>query len=289
MNRIPLLLLLLMLVPSGCSTLGPLNPMASVERKLLYHPTESSSIPAAIDFEEVRFRNKSGNPLHGLFLEHPSPKGVLLFCHGNAGNIVDRLPRLRQLRADHQLSVFGFDYRGYGASAGKPSEVGLYEDARAARNWLSIKTNIAETDIVIMGRSLGGAVAVELATDGAKGLILESTFTSTTDVGKSHAKWLPVSVLMSQTFESVEKISQYHGPLLQMHGTEDTVVPYKLGINLHQQANQPKRFVTMNGGHNDASHPDYEPLLREFLAALFEPAVQSLSKTNAAQPFVEFD
>lgn len=277
-------LLLLILFAPGCAMLGPLNPISPVERKLLYYPTEHSPITAATDYESISFEGGAGNTLHGLFLEHPSAKGVLLFCHGNAGNIVDRLPRLRQLRAEHQVSVFGFDYRGYGDSAGKPSEIGLYEDARVARRWLSRKTKTAETEIVIMGRSLGGAVAVELATDGAKGLILESTFTSTTDVGKSHVKWLPVSWLMSQKFESVDKIADYHGPLLQMHGTKDDVVPFELGMELHNKANHPKRFVTMNSGHNDATHPDYEPLLKQFLAGLFEakPTAASLPATASA-------
>ena len=288
MGRI--MLLLSICIAPGCATLGPLNPMSPIERKLLYYPTDHSSVPAATDFESIQFQGGSGNYLHGLFLEHPSAKGVLLFCHGNGGNIVDRLPRLRQLRADHQLSVFGFDYRGYGDSGGKPSEIGLYEDARAARRWLSRKTNTAETDIVIMGRSLGGAVAVELATDGAKGLILESTFTSTADVGQSHVKWLPVSWLMSQKFQSVDKIANYQGPLLQMHGTADEVVPFQLGMKLHKKANHPKRFVTMNGGHNDASHPDYEPLLKEFVAGLFETNSATEPKQNmAVQPTDEFN
>lgn len=98
-------------------------------------------------------------------------------------------------------------------------------------------------------------MAVELATDGAKGLILESTFTSTTDVGKSHLKWLPVSWMISEKFESVDKIADYQGTLLQVHGTEDAVVPFELGMALHRQANQPKRFLTMNGRHNAPTHP----------------------------------
>lgn len=256
---------------SGCASLGPLNPMRPLENKLLYHPTSVRSFPDQANVESVKIGVADNQTIHGLFVAHPNPQGVLLYCHGNGGNIVDRLPRLTRLSNDHRLSVLGFDYRGYGASRGKPSESSIYEDARAARKWLSRRTGVPASHIILLGRSLGGGVAVELAVDGAKALILESTFTSTTDVGKAHAKWLPVSLLMSQKFESQKKISNYHGPLLQMHGSEDEVVPFDLGLKLHESANEPKRFVVMNGGHNNASHPDYEPLLARFISAACNP------------------
>lgn len=275
---------------SGCASLGPLNPMRPIENKLLYHPTAVTSVPDQPNVESVRIAVTDDETIHGLFVAHPDPQGVLLYCHGNGGNIVDRLPRLTKLSNEHRLNVLGFDYRGYGASRGKPSESSIYQDARSARSWLSRTTLVPESGIILLGRSLGGGVAVELATDGAKGLVLESTFTSTTDVGKSHAKWLPVSFLMSQKFESQKKISNYHGPLLQMHGSQDEVVPFDLGLKLHESANEPKRFVIMNGGHNNPTHPDYEPLLAEFINSVCSsesPVTQQFDSGRSVSP--EFD
>ena len=276
---------------SGCASLGPLNPMRPIENKLLYHPTAVTSVPDQPNVESVRIAVADDESIHGLFVTHPDPQGVLLYCHGNGGNIVDRLPRLTKLSNKHRLSVLGFDYRGYGASGGKPSESSIYQDARSARSWLSKNTQVPESGIILLGRSLGGGVAVELATDGARALILESTFTSTTDVGKSHAKWLPVSLLMSQKFESLKKIGSYDGPLLQMHGSEDEVVPFDLGLKLHEHANEPKRFVVMNGGHNNASHPDYEPLLAEFINSVChpEPPGNTHKRPSNAGPDSDFD
>lgn len=250
---------------AGCAALNPLGPL---EQRLVYQPSPLDVVPPEVDFESVEISVPGGSEIHGVLLEHAQATGVLLYCHGNAGNIVHRLPRLRQLRSEHRLTVLGFDYRGYGKSAGRPTESGLYDDARAARAWLAARTGQSEDQIIVMGRSLGGGVAVELAArDGARGLILENTFTSIPDVGKSMMSWLPTSVV-SQRFDSVGKITDYRGPLLQTHGVRDQVVPYRLGHALHQQANQPKVFVQANGGHNDAPSAEYAEQLGRFLAAL---------------------
>ena len=123
--------MLLILASCGCASLGPLNPMAGFERSMLFHPTAVDTVRSGADFESVQIRVSDDQQIHGLLLEHDTPRGVLLFCHGNAGNVTDRLRRLRELRATHRLTVFGFDYRGYGASDGTPSEKTIYEDARA--------------------------------------------------------------------------------------------------------------------------------------------------------------
>ena len=146
----------------------------------------------------------------------------------------------------------GFDYRGYGRSEGTPSEAGVLADARAARTWLARRAGIGENQIVLMGRSLGGAVAVDLAADGARGLVLESTFTSMPEVGHAAMPWLPVRTLMQTQFNSLAKISNYHGPLLQSHGTADRLIPYAMGRQLFEGANEPKQFIAIAGGdHND--------------------------------------
>lgn len=264
MHRLLLPVVLLSLL-SGCASLNPLN---ALERRMLFQPSPLETMPPETDFESVAIPVTPDINLHGIFLQHPEPQGVLLYCHGNAGHIVDRLDRLRQLRSRYRLTVLGFDYRGYGRSQGRPSEEGLYEDARAARHWLASHSGVAESDVILLGRSLGGGVAVELASsDGAKGLILENTFSSVVDVGKSKLSWLPASAV-SQRFDSVSKIVNYHGPLLQTHGSRDRVIPFEFGNRLFKHANDPKAFVTASGGHNDAPSAEYEHQLGTFFHML---------------------
>ena len=265
MNRV-IVSCLTVFVCGGCASLGPLNPMASIERKVLFHPTPAEMPQSRRDFESVQIRTAGGEQIHGLLLEHPSAVGTLLFCHGNAGNVLQRIGRLRELRSRHGLTVLGFDYRGYGASDGRASEKAMYEDARSSRKWLAERANVPEADIIVMGRSLGGAVAVELATDGAKGLILESTFSSVADVGQSYLRFLPVGLMVSQRFDSLSKIEQYQGPLLQVHGRADRVVPFELGERLFNTSpSSPKSFVTHEGGHNSGAGYEYDEALATFI------------------------
>jgi fermentation-respiration switch protein FrsA (DUF1100 family) len=163
-----------------------------------------------------------------------------------------------------------FDYRGYGRSAGSPSEAGVLADARAARDWLAKRAQIEPQQVVLMGESLGGAVAVDLAAaDGARALILENSFNSLPDVAAYHFPWLPVRWLMRTRFDSASKIGRYHGPLLQSHGQPDHVVPYAFGVKLFEAANEPKRFITYPGfDHNDGRPPAYFDELRKELEKL---------------------
>ena len=189
--------------------------------------------------------------------------------HGNAGNITYLWPDLRFLTEGLQVSVFAFDYRGYGRSDGVPSESGLLDDARAARRWLAHRTGVAEREIVLLGRSLGGAVAVDLAAaDGARGLILESTFTSLPAVANDALPLWP-GMLMLNRYNSLKKIGNYAGPLLIAHGDADEVVPFAHGEQLVAAANEPKRFVRISrGDHNWVPPQYYEQELQQFLDAL---------------------
>jgi hypothetical protein len=190
-------------------------------------------------------------------LEHPEPKAVVLFAHGNAGNITNRREVMRTL---HSLgaSVLVFDYRGYGRSAGSPSEVGVLADARAARGWLAQRTGVAENQIVLAGESLGGGVQVDLAAaDGARGLILLNTFDSLPDVAATiYPWWIPVRRLMRTRLDSAAKIGNYAGPLLQSHGDRDSIVPLSCAKRLFAVANDPKELIIVVGGdHNDPLAP----------------------------------
>ncbi|HVC96447.1 MAG TPA: alpha/beta hydrolase [Pirellulales bacterium] len=220
--------------------------------------------------EEVEFRAADGTRLYGWYMPHPSPRALLLFACGNAGNITHRAERFEALRDRHELTVFAFDYRGYGRSDGRPNEAGILLDARAARRWLADRAGVAEGDIVLMGESLGGGVMVDLAArDGARGLVLENTFTSLPAVAAYHYPWLPVRLVMRNRLDSLSKIGSYHGPLLQCHGDADQIIPFAIGQELFEAANQSKRFVHLPGhDHNDELPSVYSETLEEFVAGL---------------------
>lgn len=281
MGRLDIQLFLIFLIvcslvaSGGCVSFAPLAPL---ERSLVYRPqdlNDHQSLDSFPGFEEVvyedaDFKSSDGTRLHGWFIEHSDPVAVALFFHGNGGNVATVAESLVLLNRRHRLSVMTFDYRGYGKSEGKPDERGILEDARAARRWLATRANIGETDIVLMGHSLGGGVAVDLAAkDGARALVLSNTFTSLPEVGKHHLPWLPTRLLMTQRLDSLSKISEYQGPLLQSHGEADRVIPYAIGRKLFEAANEPKIFVTLpGGGHNDPKDENYRKELDKFLAAL---------------------
>src|SRR5213083_1791298 len=167
---------------SGCAALGPYSPTASFETRGIFQPAKYPAgewNQTAVLVQDAKFTAADGTKLHGWYVAHEQPKGHALLLHGNAGNVTLLAETLRTLNRRHNLSVLALDYRGFGKSEGRPSEQGLYQDARAARRWLAEKEHIAENDVILMGVSLGGAVAVDLAArDGARGLVLASTFTS---------------------------------------------------------------------------------------------------------------
>jgi fermentation-respiration switch protein FrsA (DUF1100 family) len=220
-----------------------------------------------LKFEDARFAAADGVHLHGWYVPCKDRRAAVLFCHGNAGNVTHRADLLRVLHDRVGVSVLCFDYRGYGQSEGKPDEQGVLADARAARRWLAEQEGIAESDIVVMGESLGGAVAVDLAAaDGARALVLQNTFTSVPDVAAHYYPWLPVRWAMHTRLDSLSKIGQYRGPLLQSHGTADSIIPYAFGQRLYEAANDPKHFFPIPGGdHNDFPPAEYFDALKAFL------------------------
>jgi fermentation-respiration switch protein FrsA (DUF1100 family) len=221
--------------------------------------------------EEARFKSADGTKLHGWFFDHPERRAVVLFTHGNGGNVAMWANSTKYLVDRHRVAAFVFDYRGYGRSEGQPHEKGVLADARAARKWLADRTGVAEESIVLMGQSLGGAVAVDLAAkDGARGLVLVSSFTSVPAVASQHLPWLPASWVMTERFNSLKKIRQYDGPLLICHGDADRVIPFEQGEALYAAAKSTqKQFVRHTGGdHNDPPPEEYRAALDAFLDAL---------------------
>lgn len=280
-----ILLLGIPLALPGCAVLGPYSPTAGLEARGIFQPAK---FPAgewnqtAVLAQDAKFTAADGTNLHGWYVAHEQAKGHALLLHGNAGNVTLLAETLRTLNRRHKLAVLALDYRGFGKSEGKPSEQGLYQDARAARRWLADKEHIAETDVILMGVSLGGAVAVELAAhDGARGLVLANTFTSLPAAAQKKTPWLPMSLVLSTRMDSLSKIKDYHGPLLISHGEADEVVPYSHGQELYAAAPGPKKLINVAGGkHNDPQPEEYRLALDEFLENL--PPLGNLNVKTAS-------
>jgi fermentation-respiration switch protein FrsA (DUF1100 family) len=209
-------------------------------------------------FEDVFFSTSDGVKLHGWFVPG-SGDLTLLWFHGNAGNISHRIDNLSLLRRRLGVSVFIFDYRGYGRSEGKASEKGTYLDAQAALDYLRSRDDVGpdlERKLVLFGRSLGCAVAVQMATrHNVYAVILESAFTSIRAMAERAYPYVPVGVLILMVqarYDSLSKIGDVHSPLMVLHGDRDEIAPMELGRELFDAANEPKRFYTIEGaGHND--------------------------------------
>lgn len=220
--------------------------------------------------QDQYFRTEDDITLHGWYFAHPEPMATVLLLHGNAGNLSHRLDLITAFQKAVPAEVFIFDYRGYGRSEGKPSEEGIYRDARAAYSHLVRSLQKEPRRIVIWGRSLGGAVAIDLAQKvPAAGLILESTFTSGRAMAKRMFGAIPVWWFMSIRFDSMQKIAQVAIPKLFLHGTADEVIPFSMGRKLFERAPEPKTFIALEGAsHNDtyiAGGAEYFAAIKSFL------------------------
>ena len=223
--------------------------------------------------EEAYFNADDGTKLHGIFAEHPNPKAVILFAHGRRGNVTSFLDTLSKFVDRHEVSVMLFDYRGFGRSEGMPDENGLYQDARAARHWLCNRTGLSPDKIIVMGHSLGAAVAVELASDdGAGGLIVESGFTSLPNLVWRYAPIIPVNWILESKFNSIEKIKSFDGPTLIAHGTADKIIPVKHGHQLFKAAGGKKQFLQIDGGgHVGKPTREYQKAIDDLIAEVGSP------------------
>ena len=227
--------------------------------------------PAGLGQTDVHFTSADGTPLHGWLVEAPRPRAHMLFFHGNGEHVADLPELLAYLRDTHHVSVFAIDYRGYGRSGGKPNEKGVLADGHAAHAWLMEHARLQPTDVVLMGRSLGAAVAIDVAsTHGARGLIFEGSFTTMPDVASVHYPFIPVRWLMRNRYESIRKIGRYDGPLLQIHAIDDEIVPLALGEQLFAAAPSENKTLLKipHRGHNDLWPTDYAEQLDKFLKSL---------------------
>lgn len=222
--------------------------------KMLYYPLkEIGQTPQDIglDYQDLQLMTKDGILISAWYVPARDRKGALLFCHGNAGNISHRLDSIRIFH-DLHLDVLIFDYRGYGKSEGSPSEEGTYRDAEAGLNYLVNALKVPPEKIVLFGRSLGSAVAAELASRHKAGaLIIESGFTSVPDLGAHYFPYLPVRALARYRYATIEKIDRISSPKLFIHSPDDEVIPFEHGSALYEKAGEPKEFLRLKGGHNE--------------------------------------
>ena len=237
--------------------------------RLIYFPARgyfADPSDVGLSFESLTLTTADGVSIAAWHVPHPDATATVLFCHGNAGNIADRLHDLKLLH-ELRLGVLMFDYRGYGDSNGTPSELGTYRDAEAAWAYLVDVKSVSSEKIVLLGRSLGGAVAIELASRHSPGaLVVESTFTRLTDVGREHYPLLPVGWLVRHHYDSAAKVGTLRCPKLFLHGRDDTLIPIAQARALHAAAADPKQFIETPGGHDNAGY-SYSPTETAILAA----------------------
>lgn len=243
------------LAPLLSRTVGPafrilalcLVAVVLMKNRFIFFPSPGTEeLPTGV--AQHWFTTSDGVKLHALFLKAPGPAPLLLWSHGNAGNISQRA-FLLPMMAVHGLSVLAYDYRGYGLSAGSPSEDGVALDALAAYA-LARSLGYPDTQIILFGESLGGAVSIQLATQHpCAGLVLSSTFTRIRDVGWHH--YGPLALVMGNAFNSAARLPSIHVPLIMFHGDADELIPHSIGEQLFATANPPKQFLTIAGGTHD--------------------------------------
>jgi hypothetical protein len=226
-----------------------------IENFFVFYPhraLEAMPEGMGLQYRDAYFEAENGETLHGWYFPNRNEGPVILFCHGNAGNISHRLDHVSGLLAKG-LRVFIFDYRGYGKSRGSPSEKGIYRDGAAAHDYLTQREDIPPDFIVPYGHSLGAAVAIEIALQRkVKALILESAFTSLREMAGSMALFRLFSAFLPNHYDNLEKLPRARVPVLVMHGEADELVPFSMGEKLYQAARAPRFFYPIKGAaHND--------------------------------------
>ncbi len=252
-----------------------------MQGRMLYLPDVSgrtltmTPFDVCMDYHDVSIETSDGVMLHGWFIVG-RPSRVLLFFHGNAGNISHRLDSIRQFQ-NLGMSVFIIDYRGYGQSGGNTTEKGIYRDADAAWRYLTEDRGISSNDIVIFGRSLGASVASWLATQHQPlALIVESSFTSVPDIAQELYPWLPARWLSRFSHATRDYVRNVRCPILVTHSRDDEIIPFHHGEAIFASANEPRTLLALRGTDNEAFLQDeraYIEGVRTILTGLLVPAL----------------
>jgi fermentation-respiration switch protein FrsA (DUF1100 family) len=255
-----------------------------VQPHLLYHPQLSVDVRSRdknVDHEEITYQTGDGVTISAWYVPYvpvegaEKTKGVVLFCHGNAGNISQRIDSFNIFQ-QLGISTFIFDYRGYGKSAGTPGEKGTYRDADGAWNYLVKEMKVNPGEIIVFGRSLGGGIASYLAQKyQPRALIIESSFTSIPDLASGGRQRTPLKLLIRFKYNTIGRLKDIRCPLLIVHSPDDRLIPFDHGQALYEAANHPKKFLRITGDHQYGflkSGSLYVEGLREFINELKQGA-----------------
>ena len=241
------------------------------QRNLLYHPNENnySEDKISVDIENVRIKTSDNIELLGWYHEkNLKDFKTLIFFHGNAGSLENRIHKLNHFR-DMNINFLIIAWRGFSGNNGNPSEQGLYEDGKSAIDWL-IKKGVSEKNLILYGESLGTGVATHLAQNkNFAGVILETPFTSMIDAAKKFYPYIPVKLLLKDKFENYKKIKNINLPILIMHGEVDQLVPFSMGKKIYETANEPKySYFTKYDNHMMEYDENLVLALKSFIKSL---------------------
>jgi hypothetical protein len=247
-------------------------------RVALFHPWKYTHELRGETFREVWFTNSKNQKLHGCYFPYreinplEDPVGTILYIHGNGENVSQLLNWAEKMRVEFRCNVLVFDYAGYGKSEGKPTAPGVLDDGHAALTFLKEQEGIPTDQIIPWGFSLGGSVAVDLASKhDVKALIIESSFTSLADMSRVVIPFFPAEYLLWEPLSSITKIGNVRCPVFISHGRADRTIPFSQGERLFEAANEPKTFFIPPEGfdHHSAPHsPEHSEALREFFNSL---------------------
>ena len=241
------------------------------QRNLLYHPNENnySEDRISVEIENVKIKTSDNIELLGWYHEkNLKDFKTLIFFHGNAGSLENRIHKLNHFR-DMNINFLIIAWRGFSGNKGNPSEQGLYEDGKSAIDWL-IKKGVSEKNLILYGESLGTGVATHLAQNkNYAGVILETPFTSMIDSAKKFYPYIPVKLLLKDKFENYKKIKNINSPILIMHGEVDQLVPFSMGKKIYEIANKPKySYFTKYDNHMMEYDENLVLALKSFIRSL---------------------
>jgi alpha-beta hydrolase superfamily lysophospholipase len=267
MLRIILLILVLIVVVY----VGAAIYLYRSQSSFVYYPSRqilSTPKEHGLAYQDVMLQTVDSVAIHGWYVPADSPRGTVLFCHGNGGNISHTIESVAMLHGIG-FNVFVFDYRGYGRSGGEVDEEGTYRDAEAAWSYLTGERGCDPSRIVVLGRSLGGGIASWIAAQHSVGaLILESTFTSIPDMGAGMFPIFPVRLLSRIHYDTEKRLGAIHSPVLVIHSRTDDVISFKHGAALFGRANEPKEFLEITGDHNMGFHASQRVYIEGIIAFL---------------------
>ena len=227
-----------------------------------------------LDYEDVSLTTSDNERLHGWYIPAINSRGVLLFFHGNAGNISHRLDSI-EIFHELDLDILIIDYRGYGQSTGKATEQGTYLDAQAAWDYLINSRRIPADQIIVFGRSLGGAVGAWLGVQHTPAaVIIESSFSSGVDMAHRLYPFLPVRLITRLRYPVADYAARLDCPVLVVHSRHDEIIPFTMGQTIYAAVKQQKKFLELRGDHNNGfliSQEDYIAGLKDFTQAILGP------------------